>query len=99
MLKSTNQFIDTIADFRTVFQPNHKFVSFDVESLFTNVPADLVINTAADLVYSNDSTNTPNFDKSVFIQLLKFAITGCFMFNGSTYKQIDGITNVVWDRR
>ena len=48
-------------------------VSFDVVSLFTNVPLDESIDLAVRYVYKNDSVKRPSFDENVFKQLLKFA--------------------------
>ena len=41
MLQSTNQFLDHLANFQ--FYPAHKLVSFDVSSLFTNIPLEETI--------------------------------------------------------
>ena len=42
MLHSTDHFLDELNNFQ--FKANHKLVSFDVQSLFTNVPLDDTIN-------------------------------------------------------
>ena len=53
MLHSTDHFLDEINNFK--FKADHKFVSFDIQSLFTNVPLDETINTIADYIYSKDN--------------------------------------------
>ena len=50
MLHSTDHFLDEINSFK--FKADHKLVSFDVQSLFTNVPSDETINIIADYIYS-----------------------------------------------
>ena len=42
MLHSTDHFFDELNNFQ--FKADHKLVSFDVQSLFTNVPLDETIN-------------------------------------------------------
>ena len=53
MLNSTRSFIDRIKDF--VFQKTDILVSFDVVSLFTNVPLKETIDLVCDYVYKADS--------------------------------------------
>lgn len=66
-----------------------RLLSLDVSSLFTNVPLVETINIAADLLYN--SPNKPPFEKRHFKKLLHFATSCEFVFNGATYKQIDGV--------
>ena len=67
-------------------------LSFDVESLFTNVPLDETIKLASEYVYSDTSVKTPPFPKDTFVKLLKIATGGIFMFKERFFKQIDGVT-------
>ena len=69
---------------------NSVLVSFDVESLFTNVPLDETIEIAANLVYDR-SSNLPPFPKHTFIKLLKIATSNLFLFNDKLYRQKDGL--------
>ena len=63
--------------------------SFDVKSLFTNVPLDEVINICADTLYK---LNKPSISKNNFIKLLKLSTSGVyFTFNSQMYSQHDGI--------
>lgn len=69
---------------------NHDFklVSFDVQSLFTKVPVDDLLNFLSDTL---DSTPLP-FPKDVIIELIKLCIKDCkFEFNGKYYAQQFGM--------
>ena len=89
MLSSTNEFIDKLKE--CVLPKNNLFVSFDVVSLFTNVPLNEVIDICCDLVYDNDSPTKPGYSKKHFKRLLQFATGGEFMYNDQLYKQVDGV--------
>ena len=66
--------------------------SFDISSLFTNVPLEETINICADALYCNDSDAQPLISKAVFIELMKSATSEVeFSFNNIMYKQTDGV--------
>ena len=66
--------------------------SFDISSLFTNVPLEETINICADALYCDDSDAQPLISKAVFIELMKSATSRVeFSFNDIMYKQIDGV--------
>ena len=88
MLNSTSDFLTKLKDF--FFKPSDILVSFDVVSLFTNVPLNLTINLIADHLYQSNSK--PPFDKCVFKKLMTIATSGIFMYKGKFYRQIDGVT-------
>ena len=88
MLNSTSDFINRLKDFP--FRNSQKLVSYDVESLFTNVPLQETISIICEYVYK-DSTG-PKIPKSTFKQLLQIATGGIFTFEGKLYRQVDGIT-------
>ena len=91
MLQSTNQFLDHLNEFK--FDSNHKLVSFDVSSLFTNVPLDDTIQIIANTIYSEQQNpNRPIFEKRIFIKLLQLATKGIFMHKGKFYQQHDGVS-------
>ena len=74
MLHSADRFLDKINNFK--FEADHKLVSFDVQSLFTNVPLDEAINITADYIYSKDNQikyNPPSLKKQVFKKMLRLA--------------------------
>ena len=92
MLHSTNHFLDEINKFK--FKVDHKLVSFDVQSLFTNVPLDETINIIADYIYSKDNQikdNLPSMKKEVFIKLLHLANQEMFLYKDKLYQQHDGV--------
>ena len=91
MLNSTNQFIEELYNHKNIIENASHLVSFDVESLFTNVPINEVIEIAANYVYNEHNENRPKYDKKVFKDLLKFATSGVFMFQDNLYKMRDGI--------
>ena len=66
-------------------------VSFDVSSLYPNVPVDEAINDAADLLYSGN-LNRPPVDKATFVKLLELASKDVVMLtHDGYYRQIDGL--------
>ena len=66
-------------------------VSFDVLSLFTNVPLPETIENISNYLHEEDKNIMP-FEKKVFRKLMFIATQGLFMFNVKLYKQIDGVT-------
>ncbi len=89
MLNSTNGLLDVLNDYQSKIDENCFMVSFDIVSLFTNVPLKEIIDIATDYVYSSDTK--PNYDQKVFKKLLTYATGGIFTFNNKYYKQVDGI--------
>ena len=66
-------------------------VSFDVKSLFTNVPLSQTIDIIADYIFSSDRNDHPPITKEVFVKLMHLAIECMFLFKDELYKQVDGI--------
>ena len=65
--------------------------SFDISSLFTNIPLGETIQICADSLYESNLT-PPIMDKDVFIELINIATTSVeFSFNNKMYKQMDGV--------
>lgn len=65
--------------------------SFDVSSLFTNVPLDETIRICADALYDNPELQ-PYIPKEVFVELMHSATSTVeFSFNDTIYRQIDGV--------
>ena len=65
--------------------------SFDIKSLFTNVPLQETISICADSLYNNGN-NPGLLKKDNFIKLMNFATNGVeFSFNNIMYRQIDGV--------
>ena len=65
--------------------------SFDIKSLFTNVP----LNETVEICINESFTNTEivnGFNRTQFKNFLKLAVNDCiFLFDGKTYKQCDGV--------
>ena len=68
-------------------------MSFDITSLFTNVPLDEVISIWADFLYRRPLISVPSFPESVFVELMELATKSVFFsFNDTMYYQVDGIS-------
>merc|ERR1739841_336015 len=65
--------------------------SFDIKSLFTNVPVDETINICLNELY-NSGLTAPSIPKDVCLSMLNMAVKNVeFRFNSYIYKQIDGV--------
>ena len=74
------------------FSKSQVMVSFDVVSLFTNVPLSETIELIADRIYTEDNSNAASFNRDIFKKLIFLATQGIFMFSDRLYKQMDGVT-------
>ena len=88
MLYSSQSFLSKLGEFN--ISPGDKMVSFDVESLFTNVPLKETIDLIAEHIYATKMH--PEFSKTVFKNMMKTATQGYFLFKDSLYQQVDGVT-------
>ncbi len=69
-----------------------KQVSFDVKSLFTNVPVKEAVDLALELILEDDSARHP-LPADILRKLFEFATSHCcFQFDGVIYLQIDGLS-------
>ena len=83
---------------RTLFLFVKKFLiqtlnlaSFDIQSLFTNIPLDGTIDICVDMVY-NKRKKVKGMLKRHFKQLLTLSVkSSFFLINGVYYKQIDSV--------
>ena len=67
-------------------------VSYDVESLFTNVPVLETVNIILDKIFIEPDSLFQGFNKENFKKLLDLAVQDTFfVFNGELYKQTDGM--------
>ena len=65
-------------------------VSYDINSLFTNIPLQEIIHIAINLIFNHNSNL--NITKKELKKLFLFAISQThFLFNGKFYNQIDGV--------
>ena len=77
---------------KELFDSGYKFMSFDVISLFTNVPLAKTIDIILKRVYSEKLVTT-NLTKRTMKKLLKDACAKiAFIFNDKIYKQIDCVS-------
>ena len=75
---------------RQIF-PKKILVSYDVTSLFTNIPLQVTIDIAINLIF-NHNPNL-NITRKELKKLFLFATSQThFMFNSKFYNQIDGVT-------
>ena len=93
MIKDTFEFLDEIRSL-TINQ-GEILVSFDVTSLFTNVPLDETIEILADKAFNHNWFNSAydlNLKKCDLIELLRIATKDqLFQYNGMLYEQTDGV--------
>ena len=70
---------------------NMKLHSFDVKSLFTNVPKKEAINSIVETLSKIDNNDLP-IPKNDYLKLISLCINfECFVFNENKYKQIFGL--------
>ena len=66
-------------------------VSFDVSSLYTNVPVIDTLNLLCDSIFGQTSS-FQDFDRRLFMQFLRLAVQDTyFMFDGILHKQTEGL--------
>ena len=90
MLYSTDNFLEKLNKFDV--QPGDYSISFDVVSLFTNVPLNETIQIISDRIYSKKSKFTPPFKQEAFVELMKIARGGMFLHLDFLYQQDDGVS-------
>ena len=89
-IRDSFTFADAIHNLKDSY--NLFMCSFDISSLFTNVPLEETVNISLDALYCDDSNAQPFISKAVFIELMKSATPGVeFNFNDIMYKQTDGV--------
>ena len=66
--------------------------SFDIKSLYTNVPLNETINLILSLTFSNNDSIYENFNKTQFKKMLDICLLDTyFVFDGKLYRQCDGL--------
>lgn len=90
-VNNTFEFVNFINNHPT----NDKYVmaSFDITSLYTNVPVKETINIILNLAFDNNTNNKYcNFSKDQFSKLLNLTLLDSyFLFNEKLYLQVDGL--------
>ena len=80
-----------VSELKNIATSNKFMVSFDVNSLFTNIPLNESIDLAVSYILQNNSNL--KLSKEDLTKLFSFATAQThFLFNGSTYDQVDGVS-------
>jgi hypothetical protein len=75
-----------------LFSQGYRFVSFDVTSLFTNIPLRKTINIILDRIYKDKRITTTIRKRTLKKLLLDSCTKTPFSVNDQLYRQIDGIS-------
>ena len=88
-ITSTFTFVDQMKE---VDLSNLHMVSYDVRSLFTNVPLNRTIDICMDRMYRSDVIVPPTIPEDVLRKLITLSVcNNTFIFDGKVYEQIDGV--------
>ena len=88
-ISDTQEFLKLIKELPPL-NDDEQYVSYDVDSLFTNIPLKETINHILDEIYDNKKLQ-PICNRLIFKRLLYKLTTDCtFQFNQKFYKQTDG---------
>lgn len=87
-VKNSKTFVDEITKLN--LPSNYFLASYDVESLFTNVPLEETL----DIILENyNSSSFFGLTKNIVKKFFKFATSeSCFLFNGDLFSQVDGVS-------
>ena len=86
---SSKKIADSLKDVK--LEENEEIVSFDVTSLYTNVPLTEAIHVCADMLYNGVNT-APPVSKQTFIRLAELSSCNVLMLTHKGYvKQVDGL--------
>jgi hypothetical protein len=89
IIKDTFDFVNRVSKLQT--NVNQRVVSFDVESLFTNIPTEETINIILNRAFK-DSDEFHGMKRNTLQKLLTICTQEShFKFNGKYYDQIDGV--------
>ena len=89
-IKNSYEFSNFIASVPNSDQ--YVMCSFDIESLFTNIPLDETLNICLNHLFPNEDSIYEGFNKSQFKSLLELATKNTnFLFNETFYEQVDGV--------
>ena len=75
-----------------LFDDGYQFVSFDVKSLFTNVPLSKTIQVILDRVYKEKVISTTLSKRTLKKLINDTCSKTAFMYDGVIYEQIDGVS-------
>ncbi|MEL7079592.1 MAG: reverse transcriptase domain-containing protein [Cyanobacteria bacterium J06582_2] len=89
-IKNSYEFVDLINSVEAA--TNYVMCSFDIESLFTNIPLKETIDIILQQLFPNPEDIFEGFNRKQFKILLELATsTSTFLFNDRLYEQIDGV--------
>ena len=90
MVSDSFSFVQKLLNLK--FDSDHLgMASFDITSLFTNIPLNEIIDIVINYLFLN-TTHYHGFSRQQFKKLLHFSVKEChFLFNGSPYEQKDGV--------
>ena len=77
---------------RNLFNDEYRFVSFDVTSLFTNIPLKKTVNIMLKRINKNNLISTTLNKRTLKKLILDSCTKTIFSSNGKLYKQIDGVS-------
>ena len=90
-LRSSHEFLEKLQEIN--LNLNQVMVSFDVKSLFTNVPLQKTIELFSNKIYDkNSNANQLPIKKKIFKKLLKLETKRIFLYKDKLYQQIDGVS-------
>ena len=75
-----------------LFDQGYRFVSFDVESLFTNMPLKRTINMVLSRVFDDKSIDTTLQKRTLKKLLIDSCTKTAFSFDNVLFEQIDGVS-------
>ena len=87
MLRSSYEFLEKLQEVN--LNSNQVMVSFDVKSLFTNVPLQEAIDLISGKIYEN---NSDVIQLPIIKILLNLATKGIFLYKDQSFQQIDGVS-------
>ena len=92
-VKDTFDAVDRIHNIPSyLFDDGYSYVSFDVESLFTNVPLKRTVNIILDRIYKDNLLATKLRKPTLKKLILDACQKTTFSFDGKLYEQVDGVS-------
>ena len=89
-LKNSYDFANTIHDFPNASK--HFMCSFDIQSLYTNIPLQETIDIIINKLFPTNNTIYKGYNKKQFETILNLSSKSSnFIFNNQLYEQIDGV--------
>ena len=92
LLKDSFEAADKIKSVYELVNEGYKFVSFDVTSLFTNVPLNKTITIILNRIYEQKLIKTTLTKRTLKKLIVDTCTKTAFSFNNKIYEQIDGVS-------